>query len=176
MGYDSELRCPEPIFVYPSGWSGVQFDKRVLQTMNCREVKNHSDFHHVAETNKEGIVSQVGQMFYTFEYKGDSGHVLFYPTDMEFYSKHYGTGLLAEIISMLIPKGQRTWLEFIGEDGARWGYAIESMNVYETEYEEYVYTPQGKFEISEWIHKVEPVKPPEEIKQIRKLNIPKGGQ
>lgn len=175
MGYSSELRCPEPIFFYPIGWSQEAFEKCILQTVNRKEIRGHHQFDNFAETGKSGLVESKDNLFYTFEYVPETGAVVFGPYDMEFYSKHYVDVVLTKILELLVPKGQRTWLEFVGEDGARWGWAIGHKEIMEISYEEYIYSCTGKISVSEWVDGGKKASLPEQEKQYRKLTIPKGG-
>lgn len=172
MGYETELRCPEPIFIYPKGMHVTEFDKIVLEVFNRKEVLQLDQFQYVSNTDEDGRVTTTDLLYYFFRYNPDTGSVAFGPCDEEYFGKHYGYIALAKIISILIPRGQRTWLEFIGEDGERWGYAIEHMNVMGILYEEYVETTEGKISIFDWVESVK-WSSPEEERKYRKLNIQK---
>ena len=58
------------------------------------------------------------------------------PEDGDHYAKHYASGSLAEFISDVIAPDDHTVLEFVGEDGTRWGYLITRGHV-----EEILYVP-----------------------------------
>ena len=57
-------------------------------------------------------------------------------TDDDLYAKHYGDRELATFFSKVIAPGERTCLTFEGEDGERWGYAIEKGKVVDIDYPE----------------------------------------
>jgi hypothetical protein len=52
----------------------------------------------------------------------------------EWFNKHYADKELAEFVSRVIDEGEKTTLEFVGEDGEQWGYYIERDKVVPIEY------------------------------------------
>lgn len=94
--------------------------KEIIERLNGTKFKdmsgnecNLSDYYEIAEI--ELPENDYGR----FEVVGPGG---------EHYGKHYYDGDLAMFISRLIAPDEWTTLEFVGEDGARWGYLIFHTN------------------------------------------------
>ena len=65
----------------------------------------------------------------------------------EYYQKHWYPDDLARLIQKLLAPSARTYLEFVGEDGERWGYAITHENILEVEFVSMV----GGRPLDEWL-------------------------
>ncbi len=95
---------------------------------------SREDFFKTLEEYKESLPPDVFDNFwYDFDVTPEGWVVI---ADEDLYGKHYGDRELAVFLSKVITLGERTSLTFEGEDGGRWGYAIEKDKVVELYYPE----------------------------------------
>ncbi len=91
-------------------------------------------FFKALEEYRESIpCNDLGNFWYDFDVSPEDRVVI---TDDDLYANHYADRELAIFFSKVIAHGERTSLTFEGEDGARWGYAIEKDRVVELDYPE----------------------------------------
>lgn len=92
------------------------------------------DFNKALEEYRESLPCRDnGNFWYDFDVTPEGRVVI---TDDDLYAKHYADRELAIFFSKVIADGEHTSLTFEGEDGCRWGYAIEKDKVVELDYPE----------------------------------------
>jgi len=79
-----------------------------------------------------GLGNVVNLDMYRFDVK--DGYAFFSMPGEDYLAKHSNDQELAEFVSEVIRPFTRTYMEFIGESGERWGYAIESGRIRSLEY------------------------------------------
>jgi len=82
-------------------------------------------------------------------FRVEQGYASFDPGDA-WCAKHYADNLLAKFVSQIIRPGSRTSMEFLGEDGSRWGYAVERSAIHPLKYSEPTVMEDGT-PVSNWL-------------------------
>ena len=116
MGYYSTLIAQEPV---KTALTKEEFFERWEKAKES-----------LVGTEDEGYLDE-----YKWEVWKEEGGFTWYWLDMEeWYAKHYADEHLAKFISEVIVDGEKSLLEFNGEDGINWGYYITKGSVKEIEY------------------------------------------
>ncbi len=105
-----------------------------LDYIPFKTVLSRDTFFKELEGYRESLpCNELGNFWYDFDISPEGRVVI---TDGDLYAKHYADKELAIFFSKVIAPGERTSLTFEGEDGSRWGYAIEKNRVVRLDYPE----------------------------------------
>jgi len=136
MGYYSTMDYCQ----FKSEFNKKELDAKIQEFLSKTDEQDYNFFYEFelfSEKSQEGL--------YTYEVVPQGG---------DYYTKHYSESPLAQIISTLIAPWEKTTLEFVGEDGATWGWAIESGKVFKLEYKTFVKISKEEIiSINEWIRR-----------------------
>jgi hypothetical protein len=128
--------------------SSIEFDGFETELSQVELDRAFDQFIEEEERKSESPVAGLAYLE-TYCFRVEQGYASFDPGD-SWYAKHYADNLLAKFVSKVIRPGSRTSMEFMGESGSRWGYAIERNAVHLLRYAEPVVMENGT-PVSHWL-------------------------
>lgn len=146
MGYYSTLYISDvPINCETQKEMNTRVNK-ILKMPEFYEIRGYNDLYDIP--NSKTTHPRIEHLLYTLTFRGN---VLEITPIYDYYDKHYDDAALAFIISKLIaPKG-KAYIEYVGEDGQQWGYAIERNKTHFIEYQTLVKINKKKISLNKWL-------------------------